>query len=196
MITYIISIYSFLCFSNKILINNLNLVKNTLYKSLLEDYNSQNNILSVETNKKKYFYNIHDVRSYESIIYNNINIYYEKRVKSKKRIVEKINKFKFPYDIYGLRIIYNDSYNYYNKDFAYIIKNILYDNFYTLDFIYDDYIKYPKNNNYQSIHIYVITNIILEIQIRNYLENNGNLNIVNDTLNLSTLTISNELIFD
>jgi hypothetical protein len=32
--------------------------------------------------------------------------------------------------------------------------------------------------------------------IANYLENNGNLNIVNDTLNLSTLTISNELIFD
>lgn len=32
--------------------------------------------------------------------------------------------------------------------------------------------------------------------ISNYLENNGNLNIVNDTLNLSTLTISNELIFN
>lgn len=32
--------------------------------------------------------------------------------------------------------------------------------------------------------------------IANYLENNGNLNIENDSLKLSTLTISNELIFD
>ena len=53
---------------------------------------------------------------------------------------KRIKKLKFPYDIYGLRIIYNDSYNYYNKDFAYVIKNILYDNYYTLGFIYDDYI--------------------------------------------------------
>lgn len=176
MITSILFIYGFLCFSDKLLSNNLNKIKTTINKSLLEDHNYKNSILFKETNKNN-FYNTDDPINHESIIYNNvmydnINIYYEKRIKSKKRILEKIKKLKFPYDIYGLRIIYNDSYNYYNKDFAYIIKNILYDNYYTLDFIYDDYIKYPKNNNYQSIHIYIITNIILEIQIRNYYMHN------------------------
>lgn len=184
MIISILYIYSsFLYFSEKILNNNLNTIKTTINKSLLEEYNFKNNILFIKTNKKK-FYNTNDQSNYEStiynnvmydnnnVMYNNINIYYEKRIKSKKRILEKIKKLKFPYDIYGLRIIYNDTDNYYNNDFAYIIKNILYNNYYTLDFIYDDYIKYPKKNNYKSIHIYVITNIILEIQIRNYYMHN------------------------
>ena len=66
-----------------------------------------------------------------------------------------------------MRIIYNDNTNYYNTKFAYIIKNIICDNFNTLEFIYDDYIQKPKQNNYQSLHIYVVTNLLIEIQIRN-----------------------------
>jgi (p)ppGpp synthase/HD superfamily hydrolase len=98
---------------------------------------------------------------------NNFNIYYEKRIKSKKRIISKLQKFKIPYDIYGLRIIYNDDADYYNTKIAYIIKNIIYDNFNTLDFISDDYIARPKNNNYQSLHVYIVFNLLIEIQIRN-----------------------------
>ena len=98
---------------------------------------------------------------------NKFNIYYEKRIKSQKRIISKIQKLKIPYDVYGMRIIYNDNTNYYNTKFAYIIKNIICDNFNTLDFIYDDYIQKPKQNNYQSLHIYVVTNLLIEIQIRN-----------------------------
>ena len=110
----------------------------------------------------------------EDLLYNNLNInnnkfniYYEKRIKSQKRIISKIQKLKIPYDVYGMRIIYNDNTNYYNTKFAYIIKNIICDNFNTLDFIYDDYIQKPKQNNYQSLHIYVVTNLLIEIQIRN-----------------------------
>jgi (p)ppGpp synthase/HD superfamily hydrolase len=98
---------------------------------------------------------------------NNLNIYYEKRIKSKKRIISKLQKFKIPYDIYGLRIIYNSNTDYYNIKIAYIIKNIIYDNFNTLDFISDDYIARPKNNNYQSLHVYIVFNLLIEIQIRN-----------------------------
>ena len=106
----------------------------------------------------------------ENLLYNNnnkFNIYYEKRIKSQKRIISKIQKLKIPYDIYGLRIIYNDNTNYYNTNFAYTIKNIIYNNFNTLDCIYDDYIQKPKQNNYQSLHVYVITSMLIEIQIRN-----------------------------
>jgi (p)ppGpp synthase/HD superfamily hydrolase len=98
---------------------------------------------------------------------NDLNIYYEKRIKSKKRIISKLQKFKIPYDIYGLRIIYNDDADYYNTKIAYIIKNIICDNFNTLDFISDDYITRPKNNNYQSLHVYIVFNLLIEIQIRN-----------------------------
>jgi len=98
---------------------------------------------------------------------NNINIIYEKRIKSKKRIISKIQKVKIPYDIYGLRIIYNIKNDYYNSDIAYSIKNIICENFNTLDCIYDDYINKPKKNNYQSLHIYVLTTLLIEIQIRN-----------------------------
>jgi len=98
---------------------------------------------------------------------NNLNIYYEKRIKSKKRIISKLQKLKIPYDIFGLRIIYNDHNDYYNIKIAYIIKNIIYDNFNTLDFISNDYIARPKNNNYQSLHVYIVFNLLIEIQIRN-----------------------------
>ena len=104
----------------------------------------------------------------ENLLYNNkFNIYYEKRIKSQKRIISKIQKLKIPYDVYGMRIIYNDNTNYYNTKIAYIIKNIICDNFNTLEFIYDDYIQKPKQNNYQSLHLYVVTNLLIEIQIRN-----------------------------
>jgi GTP pyrophosphokinase len=98
---------------------------------------------------------------------NNIIINYESRIKSRERIIKKIQKYKVPYDIYGLRIIYNDTNNIYNSQFAYTIKTILTSNFNTLDYLYDDYIANPKSNNYQSLHIYVLTNILIEIQVRN-----------------------------
>ncbi len=104
----------------------------------------------------------------KTLIYNpNLNIAYEKRIKSNKRIISKLQRFKIPYDIYGLRIIYNDTSDYYNTQSAYIIKNIIYENFNTLDFISDDYIEKPKENNYQSLHIYIMTSLLIEIQIRN-----------------------------
>ena len=106
----------------------------------------------------------------------NIIINYESRIKSRERIIQKIQKNKIPYDIYGLRIIYNDSNNIYNSQFAYTIKNILTSNFNTLDFLYDDYIANPKINNYQSLHIYVLTNILIEIQIRNSFMHNVAIN--------------------
>ena len=103
----------------------------------------------------------------------NIIINYESRIKSRQRIIQKI---KIPYDIYGLRIIYNDTNNYHNSEFAYTIKNILTSNLNTLDFLYDDYIANPKINNYQSLHLYVLTNILLEIQIRNRFMHNVSVN--------------------
>lgn len=105
----------------------------------------------------------------KSLYKNPININYEHRIKSQKRIIEKLNKQRIPYDIYGLRIIYEDSLDINNSEIAYTIKNILYTNFYTLDCFYDDYIKYPKLNNYQSLHVYIVTNILIEVQIRNSL---------------------------
>ena len=113
--------------------------------------------------------NIIDLVDSESLYKNTVNINYEQRIKSQKRIIEKINKRRIPHDIYGLRIIYEDSLDINNSDIAYAIKNILYTNFYTIDCLYDDYIKYPKINNYQSLHVYIVTNILIEVQIRNSL---------------------------
>ena len=118
------------------------------------------------------------VDSSKSLYKNTINIKYEQRIKSQKRIIEKINKRRIPYDIYGLRIIYEDSLYINNSEIAYAIKNILYTNFYTIDCFYDDYIKYPKINNYQSLHVYIVTNILIEVQIRNSLMN---FNAINGT---------------
>jgi len=121
---------------------------------------------------------IKDLVSSESLKRNTITIDYENRIKSQKRIIEKINKRRIPHDIYGLRIIYEDSLFINNNEIAYAIKNILYTNFYTLDCLYDDYIKYPKINNYQSLHVYIVTNILIEVQIRNSLMN---FNAINGT---------------
>lgn len=134
--------------------------------------NYTNILFSINTNKI-----IHIID--KQLIHNNnknIIINYEKRIKSRERIIKKIQSYKIPYDIYGLRIIYNDTNNYYNNDLAYTIKNIIQSNFNTLDFIYDDYIAKPKINNYQSLHIYIVTNILLEIQIRNSYMHNVSVN--------------------
>jgi len=127
--------------SNTLLTSNSNTIIHAITKGLAYNNNNNNN--------------------------NNIIINYESRIKSGARIIKKIQKKKIPYDIYGLRIIYNDTNNIYNTQYAYTIKNILTSNFNTLDFLYDDYIANPKSNNYQSLHVYVLTNILIEIQIRN-----------------------------
>jgi GTP pyrophosphokinase len=138
MINIFFLVCNFLNLSNKLLTINTNNINQVITK---EVYNNNNN--------------------------NNIIINYESRLKSRERIIKKIQKYKVPYDIYGLRIIYNDSNNIYNSQFAYTIKNILTSNFKTLDYLYDDYIANPKINNYQSLHLYILTNILIEIQIRN-----------------------------
>jgi GTP pyrophosphokinase len=147
MINIFFLVCNFLNLSNKLLTINTNNINQVITK---EVYNNNNN--------------------------NNIIINYESRLKSRERIIKKIQKYKVPYDIYGLRIIYNDSNNIYNSEFAYTIKNILTSNFKTLDYLYDDYIANPKINNYQSLHIYVLTNILIEIQIRNSFMHNVAIN--------------------
>lgn len=136
--------------------------------------NLSNTLLTINSNK---IIKIIDKELCYNNNYNkNIIINYESRIKSRQRIIQKIQKNRVPYDIYGLRIIYNDSNNIYNSQFAYTIKNILTSNFNTLDFLYDDYIANPKINNYQSLHIYVLTNILIEIQIRNSFMHNVAIN--------------------
>jgi len=148
-ISYKISIIFFYLFSS--LLNSIN------------NINSNNFNNSIDVIKQL----INSKLDYE----NGITIKYEKRIKSQKRIIKKINAGRIPYDIYGLRIIYEDNLYSNNSEFAYSIKDLLYTNFNTIDHLYDDYIQYPKSNNYQSLHIYIITNILIEVQIRNNLMN-------------------------
>ena len=136
--------------------------------------NLSNTLLTINSNK--IIQVIDKELCYNNNYNKNIIINYESRIKSRQRIIQKIQKNRVPYDIYGLRIIYNDSNNIYNSQFAYTIKNILISNFNTLDFLYDDYIANPKINNYQSLHIYVLTNILIEIQIRNSFMHNVAIN--------------------
>lgn len=150
MLYIVFLVYNLLNLSNSLLTINSNKIIHVITKELLCNNNNNNN--------------------------NNIIINYESRLKSRERIIKKIQKYKIPYDIYGLRIIYNDTNNIYNSQFAYSIKNIVTSNFNTLDFLYDDYIANPKSNNYQSLHIYVLTNILLEIQIRNSFMHNVAIN--------------------
>ena len=144
-----------------------------LFSKLLNSINN-NNINNFNSNVD----NIRELVNSKLLYANNININYESRIKSQTRIIKKITKRKIPYDIYGLRIIYEDSLYSNNAKFAYNIKDLLYTNFYSLDYLYDDYIQYPKSNNYQSLHVYIITNILIEVQIRNNLMN---INAINGT---------------
>jgi len=145
---------------------------NSLLHSVVSNKNNNVSFSNTITNIKEL------VDSSTTIYKNTINIDYEQRIKSQKRIIEKINKRRIPYDIYGLRIIYEDSLDINNNKIAYAIKNLLYTNFCTIDCFYDDYIQYPKINNYQSLHIYIVTNILIEVQIRNSLMH---LNAINGT---------------
>ena len=148
MLNLVFLVCNFLNLSNYLLTSNNNKIIRVITKELHSNNNNNNNII----------------------------INYESRIKSRERIIKKIQKYKVPYDIYGLRIIYNDTNNIYNSQYAYTIQNILTSNFNTLDFLYDDYIANPKSNNYQSIHIYVLTNILIEIQIRNSFMHNVAIN--------------------
>ena len=145
---------------------------NSLLHSVVSNKNNNVSFSNTITNIKEL------VDSSTTIYKNTINIDYEQRIKSQARIIEKINKRRIPYDIYGLRIIYEDSLDINNNKIAYAIKNLLYTNFCTIDCFYDDYIQYPKINNYQSLHIYIVTNILIEVQIRNSLMH---LNAINGT---------------
>jgi len=99
-------------------------------------------------------------------------IVYESRIKKHSKIFKNIiNKERLPIDIYGLRIIYDipNSNNLSNMNYiGYSILDIIHKNFEIYDNnVLDDYIKFPKENGYKSLH----TNIyyqkcIFEIQIR------------------------------
>tara|TARA_B100000963_G_scaffold271266_1_gene239450 strand:- start:11113 stop:11601 length:489 start_codon:yes stop_codon:yes gene_type:complete len=97
----------------------------------------------------------------------NPDIYYESRIKSFERIVNKIkNKKKIPKDIYGIRIVYNS--NYKNDEYiAYYIKYAI-DKEFRNTFYCKDYIVNPKKNGYKSLHLGVWDhNCLYDIQIRN-----------------------------
>tara|TARA_B100000900_G_C20054453_1_gene503260 strand:- start:11 stop:439 length:429 start_codon:yes stop_codon:yes gene_type:complete len=118
----------------------------------------------------------------KQINFQDVTIDFESRIKSIDRIKQKINRKKIPFDIFGLRIIYNDTKLVNNTYIAYQIKDLFYKNFLHIDFLADDYIKNPKSNNYQSLHIYIIIYFfIIEIQIRNqemhYIATNGTASI-------------------
>lgn len=127
-------------------VNSLNIYNNNKFN------NVKNNIISLVNND----YNLQ----------NNCNIYYESRVKTLSKTIYKIiKKKKVPNDIYGIRIIYNSLYDD-NNYYAYYIKNLINNNYCTLDYGYNNYIQNPKVNNYQSIHMYILDEITVEIQIR------------------------------
>ena len=104
----------------------------------------------------------------EYIIKNNITIKYEYRKKSLFKILYKIFiKNKFPKDIYGIRIIYENPMNPNDTDTAYYIHKLLKSKYETVDYLYDDYIQNTKSNNYQSLHMHIVYKVLIEIQIRN-----------------------------
>ena len=122
--------------------------------------------------------NMFDLQNLDYKIHNDLNsdktiqkycttIKTEYRVKTSNRILNKIiNKKRVPRDRLGMRIIYETRYNE-NEFIAYYIMNNIERNF---DYSYHkkDYIIYPKDNNYQSLHINVYyDNKYYEIQIRN-----------------------------
>lgn len=98
---------------------------------------------------------------------NDYNFIYEYRIKNIFKIFKKILNKRLPYDIFGIRIIYNNTKNFNDTESAYLIKNIIEEKYNVIDRYYDDYIHNPKMNNYQSLHIYILYYILIEIQIRN-----------------------------
>lgn len=110
--------------------------------------------------------NVINLINNDKILNYNCKIYYESRIKTLNKILYKIKKNKLPNDIYGLRIIYTLNNNKKNNNYAYYIQKLIENNFLTLDNYYDDYIQFPKKNNYQSIHMYIYNEILMEIQIR------------------------------
>lgn len=143
-ILYLIFLQPILCFNNlfadKIYANNKFL-------------NLKNNIIHLVNN--------------DIILAKNCKIYYECRIKKSNKILYKIlQKNKIPNDIYGLRIIYSLNDESFNNNYAYYIENLIKTKYLTIDYFYDDYIQFPKKNNYQSIHIYVLNKVLMEVQIR------------------------------
>lgn len=104
----------------------------------------------------------------EYIIKNNIKIKYEYRKKRFSKILYKIFiKNKFPNDIYGIRIIYENPMNPNDTDTAYYIQKLLKSKYETVDYLYNDYIQNTKSNNYQCLHVYIMYKVLMEIQIQN-----------------------------
>lgn len=126
------------------------------------------NIFSKTIDNK--FYNFNNNKLKQSKINNeNIRINYEYRIKSLDKCFYKIYaKNKLVYDIYGIRIIYNNTNNINDIQTAYLIQSIIKDNFFVIDKFEDDYIINPKSNNYQSLHMHIYYFLLIEIQIRNY----------------------------
>ena len=138
----------YLFITKNLFIRNYNLIHNTkksIKESILSDYR---------------------IKNIEPLII------YESRIKKHSKIFKNIiNKEKLPIDIYGIRIIYDIPYsnNLSNMNYiGYSILDIIHKNFEIYDNNeIDDYIEYPKENGYKSLH----TNIyykkcIFEIQIR------------------------------
>tara|TARA_B100000900_G_C20567874_1_gene711926 strand:- start:1333 stop:1812 length:480 start_codon:yes stop_codon:yes gene_type:complete len=103
------------------------------------------------------------------IIDNNISISYESRIKNNNKIIYNLftKRKLYPHDIYGFRIIYKNMNDVSDILTSYIIKNIIENEYELCNELYDDYIKNPKKNNYQSIHLYIKTPLLIEIQLRN-----------------------------
>lgn len=153
-ILYLILLQSIFCFNNfftnKIYINNKFL-------------NLKDNIIQLVNN--------------DIILTKNCKMYYESRIKKSNKILYKIlEKNKIPNDIYGLRIIYSLNDESINNNYAYYIENLIKINYLTIDYFYDDYIQFPKKNNYQSIHLYVLNEVLVEVQIRDIYMHNEAIN--------------------
>lgn len=104
-----------------------------------------------------------------SYIKNNIDFTIDYRIKNFDKIKYKLfHKNKIINDYIGTRIIYNNKNISNDIDTAFLIEKIIKKNFFTVDYFYDNYILFPKENNYQSIHLYFFFYFFLvEFQIRN-----------------------------